>query len=310
MVVSNTVASNAPASLTPAQIVGHLQGQHHQLERGRRHANGVIAPKIPQTGSGTRTFFDRSARRPSTADGRVTRGRASVEVQEHDDAPIKSDPNAIAPFSIGRANLLGTTLRVEAGCQGRPGALQRRARRRPRRRRRPGRVRSATASSAPTAATPLIEAGRASSSSPRRPTAASAVRPPRRRRPTSRSTRRCDHDHRRGDQRRAASARDRAPRSPVTPRRAAPCAFYEGATAARSPACRSSSGRRPRGPHRRARRSRTPTGPVFTPAASSAFDASEGTGTGHRPEDVAPRSAETVPRRRSSRARRPRAPSR
>jgi len=45
----------------------------------------------------------------------VTLAASVKEVQEHDDSQIKSDPNAIAPFSKGRAGLLGTTLRLESG---------------------------------------------------------------------------------------------------------------------------------------------------------------------------------------------------
>ncbi len=42
-------------------------------------------------------------------------GASVVEVQEHDDTEIKNNANAIAPFSVGRAGLLGTTLRFLAG---------------------------------------------------------------------------------------------------------------------------------------------------------------------------------------------------
>jgi hypothetical protein len=45
----------------------------------------------------------------------VTLGASVTEVQEHDDAKIKGDADAIAPFSQGRAGLLGTTLRLEQG---------------------------------------------------------------------------------------------------------------------------------------------------------------------------------------------------
>ena len=36
---------------------GHLQGQRHQLEPGRVAPAGTIKPRIPQAGSGTRSFF-------------------------------------------------------------------------------------------------------------------------------------------------------------------------------------------------------------------------------------------------------------
>lgn len=114
MAVSNSTPSNAPAALTPAQIVGIYKGDITNWSQIDATKAGVIAPKIPQSGSGTRSFFTAqlTAMNGGTA---VTLGAAVKEVQEHDDTAIKSDPNAIAPFSQGRAGLLGTTLRLETG---------------------------------------------------------------------------------------------------------------------------------------------------------------------------------------------------
>lgn len=113
MAVSNSVPSNAPATLTPAQIVGIYNGTYSNWSDVGGTA-GVIAPKIPQTGSGTRSFFTAQlqAMNGGTA---VTLAASVAEVQEHDDTLIKGDANAIAPFSVGRAGLLGTTLRIEQG---------------------------------------------------------------------------------------------------------------------------------------------------------------------------------------------------
>jgi ABC-type phosphate transport system substrate-binding protein len=113
MAVSNTVSSNAPASLTPAQIVDIYKGNITDWSAVGGTA-GTIAPKIPQAGSGTRAFF--TAQLQAMNGGvAVTLAGSVAEVQEHDDSTIKGDPNAIAPFSVGRAKLLGTTLRIEAG---------------------------------------------------------------------------------------------------------------------------------------------------------------------------------------------------
>lgn len=114
MAVSNSTPSNAPASLTPAQIVGIYKGDITNWSQIDPSKSGVIAPKIPQSGSGTRSFFTSqlTAMNGGTA---VTLAASVQEVQEHDDSKIKSDPNAIAPFSEGRAGLLGTTLRLETG---------------------------------------------------------------------------------------------------------------------------------------------------------------------------------------------------
>lgn len=113
MAVSNSVPSHAPASLTPAQIVGIYDGSITDWSAVGGTA-GTIAPKIPQAGSGTRSFF--TAQLQAINGGvAVTLAVSVAEVQEHDDTLVKNDPNAIAPFSVGRAQLLGTTLRIEAG---------------------------------------------------------------------------------------------------------------------------------------------------------------------------------------------------
>ena len=116
MAVSGNVASNAPASITGEQIV-HI----YKCDVGFTDwsaidpsKSGTIEPKIPQANSGTRTFF-LDQLKPFNGGATVTPGPCVTEVQEHDDTPIKDNPNAIAPFSIGRKNLLGTTLRIMGG---------------------------------------------------------------------------------------------------------------------------------------------------------------------------------------------------
>ena len=78
---------------------------------------GVIAPKIPQAGSGTRSFFEAQLKPLERRRRPCTLGASVAEVQEHDDTTVKSDPNAIVPFSKGRAELHGTTVRIETGFQ-------------------------------------------------------------------------------------------------------------------------------------------------------------------------------------------------
>lgn len=114
MVVSNSVPSNAPTALTPAQIVSIYKGDITNWSQIDPAKSGVIAPKTPQPGSGTRSFWDGQLKAMNGGVA-VVYGGSVVEVQEHDDAQIKNDPNAIAPFSVGRARLLGTTLRLEDG---------------------------------------------------------------------------------------------------------------------------------------------------------------------------------------------------
>lgn len=114
MAVSNSVPSNAPTSLTPAQIVDIYKGNITNWNQIPGGTAGTIAPKIPQAGSGTRSFFV-SQLKTMNGGVDVTLGGSVAEVQEHDDTQIKNDPNAVAPFSEGRAGLLGTTLRLETG---------------------------------------------------------------------------------------------------------------------------------------------------------------------------------------------------
>jgi len=117
MAVSGNVTSNAPTTLTPTQIVNIYKCDPAADDWADLGGTaGTIAPKIPQAGSGTRSFFSAqlTAMNGGTA---VTPGGCVTEVQEHDDTAIKNDPNAIAPFSMGRAGLLGTTLRLEDGWQ-------------------------------------------------------------------------------------------------------------------------------------------------------------------------------------------------
>jgi len=113
MAVSNNVASHAPASLTIEQILDIYQGDITNWNQVGG-TNGVIKPILPQSGSGTFSFFDGQLK---AANGGVTvvYTGAVVRAQEHDDTLIKSDPDAIAPFSIGRAGLLGSTLKIEGG---------------------------------------------------------------------------------------------------------------------------------------------------------------------------------------------------
>lgn len=113
MAVSNSTPSHAPASLTPAQIVSIYKGDVTNWTQVGGTA-GTIAPKIPQAGSGTRSFFE-SQLKSMNGGVAVTLAASVAEVQEHDDTLIKNNPDAIAPFSTGRAGLLGTTLRIETG---------------------------------------------------------------------------------------------------------------------------------------------------------------------------------------------------
>ncbi|WP_344257240.1 substrate-binding domain-containing protein [Terrabacter carboxydivorans] len=104
--------TNAPASLTGAQIVSIYKGDVTNWSAVGGTA-GTIKPLIPQAGSGTRSFF--LAQLKALNGGvDVVLGSAVTETQEHSDKDIKNDPLAVAPFSVGRSRLLGT-IRIESG---------------------------------------------------------------------------------------------------------------------------------------------------------------------------------------------------
>jgi ABC-type phosphate transport system substrate-binding protein len=113
MAVSGNVTSHAPTALTPAQIVSIYKGDTtNWSEVGG--TSGTIVPEIPQNGSGTRKFFEAQLKAMNGGVA-VTLGGDVVEVQEHDPSTIQNNADAIAPFSEGRAGLVGTALRVETG---------------------------------------------------------------------------------------------------------------------------------------------------------------------------------------------------
>ncbi len=113
LAVSNDVPSKAPTTITPAQMVGIYNGTIDDWSDIGGTA-GAIEPKIPQAGSGTRSFFIAQLK---AANGNVdvTLAATVQEVQEHDPTPIRNNPNAVAPYSAGRAGLAGTALRLEGG---------------------------------------------------------------------------------------------------------------------------------------------------------------------------------------------------
>lgn len=106
--------SNAPASISPAQLVQIYSGAVTNWNQ-IGGSDGVIVPMIPQTGSGTRTFFIDQL---TLANGGtpVTLAGTVVEVQEHDAAPVAASANAVVPFSTGRfATATGIKLTTGAG---------------------------------------------------------------------------------------------------------------------------------------------------------------------------------------------------
>lgn len=111
--VSGSVASHAPAKLTGAQILSIYKGNvTNWTDLGG--TAGVIKPYIPQSGSGTRSFFDAqlTALNGGTA---ITYGAAVDDtMHENTDDVLKNDANAIAPFSLGKQQtLFPSTVKME-----------------------------------------------------------------------------------------------------------------------------------------------------------------------------------------------------
>jgi ABC-type phosphate transport system substrate-binding protein len=109
--VSNKVTTDAPAALTPTDLVNIYQGTYTTWGQVPGYAGpaptAAIKPFIPQAGSGTRNFFlaDLKAANNNVD---VTLSSSVQTMQEHDPALIMSNADAVAPFSLGRFNLLNT----------------------------------------------------------------------------------------------------------------------------------------------------------------------------------------------------------
>lgn len=113
LALATAKTSNAPTSISPADMVRIYTGAVTNWSQ-LGGSPGVIEPKIPQSGSGTRSFFNAQLQAANNGNAVALAGTV-VEVQEHDAAPIQNNANAVAPFSIGRNAVNGAPLRIEGG---------------------------------------------------------------------------------------------------------------------------------------------------------------------------------------------------
>lgn len=100
-------STNAPATITPAQMVDIYKGNVTNWNQ-IGGSSGTIVAYVPQSGSGTRKFFEAQLK---AANGgvAVTYGTSIIQTaQEHDSSIITGNPNAVAPFSTGRASFAST----------------------------------------------------------------------------------------------------------------------------------------------------------------------------------------------------------
>jgi phosphate transport system substrate-binding protein len=105
--------SNAPASLTVAQLVGIYNGTYTNWNQ-LGGTSGTITPMLPQSGSGTRSFF-LAQLKAANGNVDVVLAGSVVSVQEHDSAPVAASANAVAPFSTARYATASSGIKLEGG---------------------------------------------------------------------------------------------------------------------------------------------------------------------------------------------------
>ncbi|MBB3041920.1 Ig-like domain repeat protein [Nocardioides soli] len=115
--VSNQTPSNAPATLSAAQLVSIYKCESTTWNQVGGASGATIKPYAPQSGSGTAKFFKTTlvAANGGTDFNYGVCVTQDDTVQEHDDTLIKGNANAIVPISKGRAELKGGTVRVVGG---------------------------------------------------------------------------------------------------------------------------------------------------------------------------------------------------
>ena len=116
LAVSNLVATNAGTSgLSVATLVqlysstGTVRNWGDVPGYNGPTPGTAIKAILPQTGSGTFTFFNAQLTAANGGTPITYRSDGNLVVaEEHDPASIMNDPNAIGPFSTARANLINT----------------------------------------------------------------------------------------------------------------------------------------------------------------------------------------------------------
>ncbi|WP_109509009.1 Ig-like domain repeat protein [Nocardioides speluncae] len=105
-VVVSATATHAPASLTGAQLLDIYTGDVTDWGQVGGQA-GSIKPLAPPAGSLTRRAFDAQLK-ALNGGAAPTLAPTVTETPEHSDAAIKSEPDAVAPYSLGRAESSST----------------------------------------------------------------------------------------------------------------------------------------------------------------------------------------------------------
>lgn len=114
-IAKSSSSSHAPASLTIGDLVKIYDGTYDRWNKIPGNAGGStdeIKPLKPQAGSGTLSFFEAQLKAANGGES-VKYGTNVGTTQEHSDADIKSNADAIAPFSTGRATSTPTVALVD-----------------------------------------------------------------------------------------------------------------------------------------------------------------------------------------------------
>jgi ABC-type phosphate transport system substrate-binding protein len=105
---ATATTSNVPTTLT-------TQALHDLYASAEGSAACMYKAYLPQAGSGTRSFFLTSIGLTEATKGTCAKDTWSGgAVQEHDSAALKGDPDALAPFSVGRAIPFAADIKVNS----------------------------------------------------------------------------------------------------------------------------------------------------------------------------------------------------
>jgi ABC-type phosphate transport system substrate-binding protein len=106
LAVSANVTTNAPSTITADDMVKIYKGTYTTWGQIPGYdgtaPNATIKPFVPQSGSGTLSFFTTQLQAANGGVAVTLAGSVKVS-QEHDSTLVKNDPDAIAPFSTARA---------------------------------------------------------------------------------------------------------------------------------------------------------------------------------------------------------------
>lgn len=110
----STKATNAPAVISAQDFLKIYKGEiTNWSQLGGKP--GVIKPLVPQQGSGTFQVFNTNMTTLNGGDAEWNKNPNAGIAQEHDPTLVQDDPNAIAPFSTGRAKAFPQLVTILTG---------------------------------------------------------------------------------------------------------------------------------------------------------------------------------------------------